>query len=124
MIELGKLLLDEETAAAFAEWLQALVDQRRREQQKIENEKARAAQDDAWYTKLTAIAEEYATRQGPIECMDAWEQAKAACASWEKEAGYFDVDEYFVMDDDWREAWNNAYSGRIDDMWRAKDGQS
>lgn len=119
MIELGKLLLDDETAAAFAEWLHGLVEGRRRAQQHIADELARDERDSAWHGRLTAIAVGYAERHGPLEDMDAWEQAKAACASWEAQAGYFDVDEYFQMDDDWRETWREAYSYRIEELRRA-----
>lgn len=124
MIELGKLLLDDETAAAFTEWLQGLVEQRRRGQQDAEDKKAKDAQDEVWYKQLTAIAEKLATRQGPIVDMDSWEQAMAACASWEPTGDYFEMDDDFEMDDQWRQVWYGAYSRRIDDLRRARNTQS
>lgn len=108
-IELGKLLLDDETALAFAEWLHRLVLERRYALQKVADEKAKDEWDERCYEKLTAIASGIAARHGLLEDMDPWEQAKAACASWETQAGYFDVDEHFQMDADWREFWVDAY---------------
>lgn len=117
---LGDLLLDDEDITALMSWIRGLVEERNKARQQAEDEIARDIRDEAWHTKLTAIAESMADRHGPLEDMDAWEQAKAACASWEAQAGYFDVDEFFVMDDDWRETWHNAYSDRIEEIKRSR----
>ena len=116
MIELGNLLIDEETALAFRAWLDELVEKQRRNQAKVEADKAADELNDQYYTKLTAIAREWATKHGPIEWMDTYAQAEAAYTSWEQGAGHLDVDEYFQLDSDWRESWITAYVSQVEGM--------
>ena len=119
-IKLGELILDDETAEAFASWLHCLAQKQRLERRKAKEAKEQDEREEAWSEKLVVIVQSIADRHGSLEDMDSWEQAKAACASWENQAGHFDVDEYFTMDDDWRELWHNTYSNRIREIAHAR----
>ncbi len=116
MIKLGELQIDEETALAFRDWLDGLVEKRRRALVKVEEEKRQDALDGERYDKLAAIAREWAEKHGPIEWMDVYEQANAAYVSWEQGAGHLDIDEYFQLDSDWKESWITVYTSRVGEM--------
>lgn len=108
-MRLSEIDLTNDQATAFAEWLDGLVKERWQRLQKAEDEKAADELDDQRCVKVVAIAKALGERHGLLEDMDAWEQAGAACTSWEAQAGYFDVDQYFTLDDHWREIWQGAY---------------
>lgn len=120
MMFISDIWLSEEEEAALRGWLAALVERRRREAQQEADDLARDAHESACADQLIDIARAAAERHGPIEGIDSWEQAKAACASWERHAGYMDIAEHFAMDEDYRQLWHDTYSLRINEIRRAR----
>lgn len=119
-IELGKLILDDETALAFSVWLDGLVRERRRDEQRLANEEEQDQLASQRADKLVEIARAVADEQGPIPGMLPVHQAGAAYASWFDSAGYADVDEHFEPDDSDQELWEQAYANRLDELRRAR----
>ena len=118
--KLGDLLLDDETALAVSVWLDGLVEARRRAIRKAQQEEEKEERESIWCDRLIVIAQAAADRHGPMEDMDPYEQAKAACASWEAQAGRLDVGDYFAMDDDYRELYHDSYCNRIREIERSR----
>lgn len=124
LTKLGDLYIDDEKAAALFEWLDTLVNQRRRRLALAEEERARESRDEEWYNKLQSLAREWARKNGVMEGMPAYAMAEATWQVFTSSEGWFsplDVHEYFQPEgDEWQEAWENAYVDEVETMLRAK----
>lgn len=124
--KIGDLLIDTETATAFAEWLHELVQERRKA---IASTEAMAEKDkieDERYNKMTKLAAQWARKNGVIEGMPA---AFMAAATWEafiSSEGWFsplDVDDHFEPrgNADYQDEWESAYIAELHQMeWERK----
>lgn len=126
MIELGTLLIDEETAVAFREWLDTLVAARRKRLATIEHEAAQDALDAKRYEKVCELARKTARVNGIIEGLSTAYAAEAtwdafvACEGWYSP---YDVDDYFEVRAEpahYCEAWLLSYAEEIDKMKQEK----
>lgn len=117
--EIGKFLIDAETAEAFAEWLHTLVQERRKRHADADEEVAKSAIYEARFGKVVDLAKQLARKYGPLEGLPMQYMASATWEMFINGDGWFsemDIDQYFEADDDWQEVWETAYMDEINTM--------
>lgn len=119
MIELGKLLIDDEAVQALRDWLDVLVQNRRSQlaaaARLVEEEETRNRR----YERICDLARQTARVNGAVEGLAPGYVATAAWEAFIANEGWFstfDVDDYWSERDDpeFQEGWELAYVEEVE----------
>lgn len=121
MLKLGELLVDDEKMFAFVEWLEELVEARRKRQAHVQEEIEKDETDARRCERLIELAKQWARKNGHIDGMPAAAMARATWETFQEGDGWFsemDVDYSSSGDAEWRQVWEDAYINEITEIRR------